>query len=361
MSPPPGTVITIQYLRGIAVVVVVIHHAMLLPHVALLPPRLAEFCVDLFFVISGFIMWITTIDSGRGPGAFWLARLVRIVPLYWIFTTLYILIALLVPRALNSGILDPVHVISSYLFIPANHPLLGNAAPPLSLGWTLNYEMFFYFFFGLFLFVRNPRWRLALLAVFFLSLILVGLLVHPQGPMGRTYTDPILVDFVVGVALAVAFPRLATLPAAFGWTLLALSIGWLSVMHSLPELPERFTAHSIPAALMVPGVLILERFARLRPNAFLLLLGDASYSIYLAHPFAVRACFMLMTVVVGTETQTKAIVCAVVTALAGVLGGLISWFMLEKPMLGALWGLIRGRSRRRTAAASAVHSDQPTR
>jgi exopolysaccharide production protein ExoZ len=332
---------------------------MLLPHVLLLPPRLAEFCVDLFFVISGFIMWITTIDSGRGPGAFWLARLVRIVPLYWIYTSLYVLVALLVPRVLNSGVLDPVHVISSYLFIPANHPLLGNAAPPLSLGWTLNYEMFFYFFFGLFLFLRNPRLRLALMAVFFLCLIAVGQIVHPQGPMAQTYTDPILIDFVVGVVLAVAYPRLAKMPAALGWALLAISIGWLTVMHSLPELPERFTAHSIPAAIMVPGVLILERLARLRPNAFLLLLGDASYSIYLAHPFAVRACFILMTVLVGTETPTKAIICAVATALAGVVGGLVSWFLLEKPMLGAIWGLIR--SRRRRAAENQAADGQPTR
>lgn len=361
MTPPLGTVLTLQYLRGIAVVVVVIHHSMLLPAAHFFPPRLAEFCVDVFFVISGFIMWFTTIDGKRGPGAFWQARLVRVVPLYWIYTTLYILIALAVPSVLNSGTLVPYHLIASYLFIPAEHPTAGGAAPILSLGWTMNYEMFFYFFFGLFLFIRNARVRLPLMIAFFLCFIVAGLVLQPTGAISRTYTDLIMIDFIVGVAFAVWFEKLIAMPRALAWALIAFAVGWLTVVHSLPQLPERFFAHSIPAAVGVAGVLMLETAARKRPNAFLLLLGDASYSIYLAHPFALRAWFIAFTLVVGVETQTKAVVCVVTTAIAGVLGGLISWFVLEKPMLAAIWGLIRRRRRRRETAAPAIPDGQPTR
>jgi peptidoglycan/LPS O-acetylase OafA/YrhL len=164
-----------------------------------------------------------------------------------------------------------------------------------------------------------------------------------------------MIDFVAGVVLAVAFKRIAVMPASLGWTLIAAAVGWLIVVHSLPELPSRFIAHSIPAAVGITGVLMLERAARARPNAFLLLLGDASYSIYLAHPFAVRAWFIVMTLVIGTETQTKAIICALATALVGVLGGLASWFLLEKPMLAALWRLIRGKRRARVTGVADGH------
>ncbi len=100
-------------------------------------------------MISGFIMWTTTEDQNRGPGAFWLARIVRIVPLYWMFTTAYVMAALLTPASFFIVKLEPAHILKSYLFIPATHPNLGLVAPVYTLGWTLNYEMFFYLLFGL--------------------------------------------------------------------------------------------------------------------------------------------------------------------------------------------------------------------
>src|SRR6476620_6933057 len=152
--------------------------------------------VDLFFVISGFIMWATTETRRRGPMQFWLARIVRIVPLYWIFTTLYIAAALITPESFYVVHLEAVHIIKSYLFVPATHPNLGLIAPVYTLGWTLNYEMFFYLLFGCCLFFPWPRMRLALLAIAFLLLVAAGLIFQPGGAVARTYTDVIMLEFL---------------------------------------------------------------------------------------------------------------------------------------------------------------------
>jgi peptidoglycan/LPS O-acetylase OafA/YrhL len=109
--------------------------------------------VDLFFVISGYIMMKTSRNCFGRDGAasgFFLKRLVRIVPSYWFFTTLMLISTLLVPQELNSGVFTLPHTIMSYLFIPHFNPRVeGLLQPILGLGWTLVYEMFFYIVFAI--------------------------------------------------------------------------------------------------------------------------------------------------------------------------------------------------------------------
>src|SRR5262245_48880975 len=98
-----ATVITIQYLRAIAASLVVFHHTMAPPALNIHYRRaFGEFGLDLFFVISGYIMWRTTVNGRRGPLEFWAARVVRIVPLYWIFTSLFLVVALILPQSFST-------------------------------------------------------------------------------------------------------------------------------------------------------------------------------------------------------------------------------------------------------------------
>ena len=98
--------------------------------------------VDLFFVISGFIMVYSSEDLFGARGAwrtFLTRRLVRIVPLYWLTT------AITIP--LMSLTVDWQSLLGSYFFIPYRAP--SNAIVPLhGVGWTLNLEMFFYVIFA---------------------------------------------------------------------------------------------------------------------------------------------------------------------------------------------------------------------
>src|SRR5216684_2723383 len=110
-----STVVTIQYLRAIAASLVVCHHAFAPPALqSYYRHSFGEFGVDLFFVISGYIMWTTTARGQRGPASFWAARIVRIVPLYWVYTTLFLAVALIMPQALFTPPgLDPVFILKS--------------------------------------------------------------------------------------------------------------------------------------------------------------------------------------------------------------------------------------------------------
>ena len=107
--------------------------------------------VDIFFVLSGFVMFHTSTGlwgDKRAPLRFWRRRFIRLVPLYWLFTSLMVATLLLLSRHVRSTEFDLWNVLSSYLFIPSERPG-GRIAPVLSLGWTLNYEIFFYCLFGL--------------------------------------------------------------------------------------------------------------------------------------------------------------------------------------------------------------------
>jgi exopolysaccharide production protein ExoZ len=330
----PTTVITIQYLRAIAASVVVLYHAMSAPSiVALFLVRIGEFGVDLFFVISGYIMWTTTAGSGRGPLAFWGARLLRVAPLYWIFTTLYMAIAFLRPDAVFNAAIEPLHIVKSYLFVPAVHPSLGAIAPVYTLGWTLNYEMFFYLVFGLCLLIPSRKPRLAAMIGALLLLVLIGTVGRSGGAVAAIYTNPILLEFAAGIVLACVASRLYTTRLGIGWALIAIAAVWLLAAHQMEPSPERIVAFGLPAIAAVAGALILEPSARLRPSRFALLLGDASYSIYLAHPFAQRIWYFVFGAVIGTETPATVALYVVTAIIAGIGGGIVSYMLIERPIL----------------------------
>ena len=106
--------------------------------------------VDIFFVISGFIMWVTTHDRPTTPLRFMTNRIVRIVPLYWLITLAVAAMAFAVPSLFRGVVLTPEHVIKSLLFIPHYYPGMPTRVWPLLLpGWTLNYEMVFYLVFAI--------------------------------------------------------------------------------------------------------------------------------------------------------------------------------------------------------------------
>jgi exopolysaccharide production protein ExoZ len=328
----PQTVVAIQYLRAVAAGLIAFQHAMGIPAFVHYAAHFGTVGVDLFFVISGFIMWTTTEGSERAPVHFWLARIVRVVPLYWIFTTIYVAAALLTPEGFYVVHLQAAHIIKSYLFVPATHPNLGLIAPVYTLGWTLNYEMFFYFVFGLCLSVPWPRARFALLAAAFLLLVAGGLLTQPQGALARTYTDPIMLEFLTGVMLAIVSPLLMRCGTVAGLMLITAAIAWVAVVYGYGFVPERIVSHGVPAVIAVAGALMIEPAARARPSRLWLMLGDASYSVYLAHPFAQRILLIAVNRTVGVATIAPTLYVAI-ALIVGIAGGVVCHFAMERPLL----------------------------
>ena len=149
---------------------------------------LGQYAVILFFVISGFIMVMT---SGRGsfrPGRFISRRIRRIVPIYYVANLVLVVGALAVPAAFERTVFDLSHLISSLLFIPAYDPSgTGLIIPFFKLGWTLNYEMFFYLLFAS-LFALNG-WQRGVTIIGLLSvLIVIGSLVEFEAAVLDFYT-----------------------------------------------------------------------------------------------------------------------------------------------------------------------------
>ncbi|MFZ4759466.1 MAG: acyltransferase family protein, partial [Burkholderiaceae bacterium] len=240
--------------------------------------------VDVFFVISGFVMVVSSHSLiGRPDGArvFMLRRLSRIVPLYWVATTLKVAAILAVPAAVLNGGLDLGHVVKSYLFLPSYNEQ-GGLHPVVAVGWTLNFEMFFYVVFATAMVLRVPP--LPFVGLFFAALSVAALFRQPDWPAVAFWLDTILLEFVAGMVIArlcMSGVRVAP-PVAIAMT----AAGFAGLLWPWGVVPDmmRVLAWGVPAALIVSGVAMLEPVLQGRVPSQLMLLGDSSYALYLFHP-----------------------------------------------------------------------------
>ena len=279
----------IQALRAYAALLVVfVHLRPLLATVGAVPFGSAG--VDLFFVISGFIMVHTTRMRPPGGGRFMRNRFARVAPLYWLLTVAVFLLSLAAPGLLQSDVGGPGELLKSLAFLPymkANHLV----QPVLFLGWTLNYEMFFYVLFGIGLCFRRYHVGLLFCAACLLALALVRPLLSPMGVLPAFYTSPVMLEFAAGMGLALvtdAAPRQVAPGVRALTTLgllaaLALPLGPLV----LPSAPQTLLS-GIEATVLVGSAVLLERWGWSLRNAAVLAVGDASYALYLTHPFVTQ-------------------------------------------------------------------------
>jgi exopolysaccharide production protein ExoZ len=279
-ATPQPKLLSIQYLRAIAALLVVFHHAH--NNALWLYNPLASYGadargVDIFFVISGFVMFTAARDES--PGTFISRRLIRIVPLYWLATLAFVLLSAQVSGST---------LIRSLFFIPSYNPFyIGEIWPILIPGWTLNYEVFFYAIFALALFSR--RLIMVLVAVIG-SLVIVGPLYLSTNALWLTYTSPMLLEFLGGVVLAVAFDRARERRNLWRWSagFLPLAVVALLVSDQVP-LPLILSV-GVPAMMIVGGALSLEVHGLIPDMPALRLVGDASYAIYLSHIIVIGFC-----------------------------------------------------------------------
>ena len=294
--------LALQNLRFLAAATVLVHHAGFDSDTIATRFGKAPFALDrwfdwafgihLFFVLSGFIMVYAERDFGRADSSrrFLVRRIFRVVPLYWALTTLLLVGALVAPNVLNNPVGGWLPVLGSYLFLPIPrsasepHPVLGQ-------GWTLNYEMFFYAAFALAM-VSPRRVGLIALAAAFCFLVLAGALAHPQSLVLQTWTDPLLFEFVFGVGVAVLYDHGVRLDAAVSTML--TSVGLLTAisfgpLFGLNAAIPGWIGQGGPAALILAGLTLGPPWPAIPVVLFGSGLGDASYSLYLSHPFAIRA------------------------------------------------------------------------
>jgi exopolysaccharide production protein ExoZ len=337
-ASPRASLVNIQYLRAIAALMVVWVHAreQFSLTFQLFPSAVGSHGVDLFFVISGFIMVYTTHGKPGAPGQFLLRRFLRIAPLYWLITLTIVAIALLAPQLLKSTQLVPAHVLASLAFIPMQSPAFPDYLWPLLVpGWTLNYEMAFYALFALCLWLP-ARWRTPALCGVLLGLVALGRATDPGGVPGF-YTDAIVLAFGTGAVLGELYCRGLLQRLGFTGGLLALLAGvalWLAG-QSLP-LPHRFIAAGIPATLVVLGACAIGPIAS--PGLkWLEKLGDATYSIYLGHVLLLGALRFACNKLDFAVTDLGSALCFMAMALiVSALGGWLLYRCVETPIADRL-------------------------
>lgn len=340
-----GRLSSIQLLRAAAAVSVCIAHA-LHEEMFVYPSKAVDFLsglpwgggVDLFFVISGFIMMYTFGNRFGTAGAtydFALRRLIRIVPPYWFFTTLIVMISIITPSLLNTAVFTPSHALLSYLFIPHTDPgPEGGFYPILGLGWTLLYEMFFYVVFSIALFL-NKIYGLIMIFIAFSALFIASKAGMFSILYGEFFGNTVIFEFLIGIVLAICLNDrkltwTATVLISIFCVLSWLYFNWLGLTE------ERLFLRA-PFVIIIFLLTIHLQDTSSRIFLIPLLIGDASYTLYLVHPFAVKAAKIVLSPLNNRVTAdlTAALFVPFCVAVSVVVAVTL-FIYLEKPVTKAL-------------------------
>jgi exopolysaccharide production protein ExoZ len=325
---------SIQYLRAIAASLVVIFHLSLhLSSVYGLPSfEKGQVGVDLFFVISGFLMWQTTAKPNPPtPAEFFSLRLTRIAPLYWLATLLMFAMPVVSGTIAGSTTADPWHLASSLLFVAYPYPANPNGWFPIYVpGWTINYEMFFYALFALALLVQRTWLRVAAILGALIALVVGGDIFQVTGTW-IFYTAPILLEFAAGVLIGILYTtgRSVGYPVAVGAVLAGLLGFYLAPSFTL----HREIAWGVPAALILFGAVFLDRLGSVRKIESLKTFGDASYSLYLSHLFSIGIITVLWNGFGLWKLSMGGPAFAVLAFGTSALGAILVYKFVERPLL----------------------------
>jgi len=268
----------IQVLRAVAALMIVaIHCGKLLRPLDIAVPWWPSAGVDIFFVISGFIMVHTSERTQPGAIQFLRDRLIRIVPVYWLFTG--VMFGLV--KATGAFAVGPADLLRSLLFIPYGPPT--HFFPLLYVGWTLNLEIYFYALFAIGLALVRDSLRRAALVTAMIAVPVIAAPFLPRDSLLRFYGLPMVLEFPCGMALALLHGRIASMPRWVWPCLLALGALLLIADPMLALTAEAFARFGLPATLIVAGALAAEAQGWRLTHRAAQGLGAASYVLYVSH------------------------------------------------------------------------------
>lgn len=261
-----------------------------------------------------------------------LRRLIRIVPLYWGCTLLVVVLV-------STGIfqqgprISANHIFASLFFIPAMD------TPLFEVGWTLNYEMYFYAIFAFWLaFWTTYRALFLISATVIGAIVAANLLTWGQQTFeyegSGFFASPIAIEFCFGLLLAAFFSDqkgskgLHIVVGLIGLSLLL----WTAIAVKGTVADEPYRLRSLvwgpPAAAIVYSALAVKE-VRTGLGAALLLIGNTSYSIYLAHVFVVIAYSHGIKKGLITGSPVPWVLSIIVVAI---LVGIAVFYLIERPM-----------------------------
>ena len=303
-----GLLYSIQALRGLGAVAVVISHVLTLN--PLVNFRAGAAGVDLFFVISGIVMALS-IREGVNARSFFLRRVVRVVPLYWFMTGLTVLYVYV---AHSGSVVGTEVILRSLLFL---RPVDGSM-PLLYPGWSLNYEMLFYTTLTVFIFFGKYCLPLAI-GLF----LLLGSLSSIEYFNAIYFIKYYLLEFSIGLIIGCGFKQKIQINTKVGYIFISISLILFAFHNHFQS--SGFVAWGIPSVLMIVGFYAFDD-GELLKSKIVQEIGDASYSIYLVHPFVIWACERI-----PKEGRGWSIL--VIAILLSIIFGIVVHRWVEKPLL----------------------------
>jgi exopolysaccharide production protein ExoZ len=345
-------------MRGIAAILIMSKHA--LYEVSQISPvdinyetfRYFSVGIDMFFVLSGFIMiYISREQQGfTAAREFLVRRFLRIVPTYWFYTFVLLGVAMIMPQVLGTAEFVPLHFLKSLFFITYENTA-GDLQPFLANGWTLNYEIYFYVIFALCM-ILPVKFGLPVMALYFISSVATdfyGL----GGINDQFYARPIVLEFLAGSIIGWLFIKNIRLPSWCFWVGVVYTVGAIITLL-FPDTFKMITGLDYSrmfVATICIALLVLPKGAEYVPAPkWGIRLGDASYTIYLSHPFAIGAITQAVLLMGWQNTLSPWIIFWTIFVVA-IIGGLIAYQIIEKPLLS--WGkklLYKGENKKSLAA-----------
>lgn len=342
--------IGIQVLRGVAAIAVVLHH-ITLEWERVLGHSIAELAkvflhggqagVDLFFVISGFVIAYSFALRPISAVRFLMQRALRVIPLYWICTAASLFVVLVIAGARRNSEFTFSYVLGSFLFLPVARPSDGVMQPVFGLGWTLNYEVFFYVFFFVAICLVSARNVLKAVVASIFLVFLVSCFLRFDAAALRFWSDSIVLEFLFGVFIAMAKIRGFRLtPGAAVFCIILAITFWL--FGSLSEL-DRVLKWGLPAWMLTSAVTLSNFQVREGLiSRFFSYLGDTSYSLYLVHMFVIRA-LSILALKMFHGANLDSVLVFVAYFLAALGGGVLSYKFIERPLTEFLRMRMRAR------------------
>ncbi len=324
--------IGLQYLRGIAAVLILIFHLCQYYRIDI---NLALVRVDIFFIISGFVMWTSTYNRELDFKAFIMPRLYRIVPLYWLATAAVLAVASIKPLFFSGIPNEANEVVMSLFFIPfhSNWWDESHIWPVLIQGWTLNIEIFFYLIFAAVL-ASGATLRLHKATIILCTLALIGFAFKPSTAIASIWTSPFLLELLAGLWLGYFYTSGYLNRSKWGWILIVASLSCFMLMqfYGYKAGSLRVLVMGLPTAILICGIVMLEVNRPLPYSRALAFLGDASYSIYLWHSIAITiigAIGLRFGYSGGVGVIFLVGVCALVASL-------LAYIAIERPLVAML-------------------------
>ncbi len=295
----------LQYLRAIAALAVVYSHTVIqVEGYQQFLAHAGSFGVDIFFVISGFIMIYIARPDTR-PVAFFIARIRRVVPLYWFFTFLMAGILLVMPSVFKATVFQWDTLLKSLAFIPHwSTAYEGYVWPIVAPGWSLIFEMYFYLVFAISLLLAE-RYRILFISVVITVVFIIATRLNTgESAVAQFFSESMVFEFILGMLLAFAWKRGLRLPSSTAWYLLLFGSCLLFLDLPVPRIVE----YGLPSLFIVMACL----YIRIKEYSWAVLLGDASYALYLSHIFTLGVLRKFVAPLLG-EGQTAAYLFVVIS------------------------------------------------